>query len=106
MTDLEELFKKANELDIKIILDFVPNHSSHKCEWFQKSIKREDPYTDFYIWRDGKKNNDGTISKDPPNNWVNFVLKKRFRNSFFHCSLIKLFSKLAIDFLWISMDLE
>lgn len=54
---------------MKIIMDFVPNHSSDECEWFQKSINRIDPYTDYYIWRDPKSwTNNGTSI--PPNNWV------------------------------------
>lgn len=63
--DLEELFRKANERKIKIILDFVPNHSSDQHEWFQKSVKRIKPYDEYYIWRDGKNGNE-----EPPNNWV------------------------------------
>lgn len=65
LADLEELFKIANSKGIKIILDFVPNHSSEEHEWFQKSIKREGKYTDYYIWADGRNNN-----TEPPNNWL------------------------------------
>lgn len=67
IADVEELFRKANELGIKIILDFVPNHSSNEADWFLKSVERIEPYTDFYIWRDAK-----TVSgrRIPPNNWV------------------------------------
>ena len=53
--------EKAHEKDIKIIMDFVPNHSSDQHEWFKKSAKKEDPYTDYYVW-----------SKNTPNNWVSF----------------------------------
>lgn len=52
---------------IKIILDFVPNHTSDEHEWFIKSIKRIEPYTDYYIWGDAKYVN-GT--RQVPNNWV------------------------------------
>ncbi len=48
---------------MKVILDFVPNHSSDKHPWFNKSLAREDPYTDYYVWHDGE-------STVPPNNWV------------------------------------
>ncbi|XP_031625092.1 maltase 1-like [Contarinia nasturtii] len=65
MADLEELFREAEKRNIKIILDFVPNHSSDKCEWFKKSVKREGKYTDYYVWAAGKNNN-----TEPPNNWV------------------------------------
>lgn len=69
MQDFEELMAKAKQLGIKIILDFVPNHSSDQCEWFQKSIERDPLYDDFYIWRDGKENPEGGDPL-PPNNWV------------------------------------
>ncbi|KAJ9576810.1 hypothetical protein L9F63_006584, partial [Diploptera punctata] len=52
--DFDNLQRKAKDLGIKIILDFVPNHSSNQHEWFLKSARREEPYTDFYIWADGK----------------------------------------------------
>lgn len=67
MEDMEELFHQANAKGVKIILDFVPNHSSIECEWFKKSVKRIEPYTDYYVWHDGK--NESGVRK-PPNNWV------------------------------------
>lgn len=66
--DAIELFKKANEMGIKVILDFVPNHSSDKSEWFRKSINRDYGFEDFYVWADGKKLPNGKLA--PPNNWV------------------------------------
>ena len=45
---------------LKLIMDFVPNHSSNEHEWFKKSELKEAPFTDFYIWR------------AKPNNWVRF----------------------------------
>lgn len=68
MKDIEELFSEAKKLQIRVILDFVPNHSSDKCKWFEKSIKKIEPYTNYYIWKDGKKDKDG--NRIPPNNWV------------------------------------
>ena len=62
MADLEELFKKAKEKGIKVILDFVPNHSSDECDWFKRSINGEAPYKDYYIWVNGTKGK-------RPNNW-------------------------------------
>lgn len=57
-------------LGIKLIMDFVPNHSSDEHEWFTKSVERVDPYTDYYVWKDAKIDTDG--SRAPPNNWVRF----------------------------------
>jgi glycosidase len=45
----------------------VPNHSSDEHEWFIKSVKKEDNYTDYYVWHDGRLDGSNTI---PPNNWV------------------------------------
>lgn len=71
MKDLEDLFKAANATGIKVILDFVPNHSSTECEWFKKSVKREGKYANYYIWHDGKKvTENGVETRLPPNNWV------------------------------------
>lgn len=66
--DLEKLFAEAKKLGLRVILDFVPNHSSDKSEWFKKSIKKDGKYKDYYIWADAKT--DATNKRIPPNNWV------------------------------------
>ena len=62
-----EAFKKvldgAHERGMKILMDLVVNHTSDEHEWFRKSRKRIEPYTDYYIWRPAKP--DGKL----PNNW-------------------------------------
>ncbi|XP_055845488.1 maltase A2-like [Episyrphus balteatus] len=70
LDDFDAMVKKFKELDLKIILDFVPNHSSDECEWFQKSIHRENGYEDFYIWADGFEDPQNAGQKLPPSNWV------------------------------------
>lgn len=72
LEDFDRLIAHAKELDIKIILDFVPNHSSDQHEWFKAS---SDPshadhqkYKDFYVWNKGKQLENGTIVA--PNNWL------------------------------------
>ena len=56
---------------MKLIITFVPNHSSNEHEWFIKSEQKVEPYTDYYIWSKAKEFNDeGPI---PPNNWVKFL---------------------------------
>jgi len=57
---------------IKLILDFVPNHSSDQHEWFQKSLMNDSKYKDYYIWANGRVTED-TYEKLPPNNWVIFI---------------------------------
>ncbi|XP_034651351.1 maltase A1 isoform X7 [Drosophila subobscura] len=71
LEDFRALIKKANELDLKIILDFVPNHSSDENEWFKKSVKRERGYEDYYVWHDGKVNAT-TGEREPPSNWLQY----------------------------------
>jgi alpha-glucosidase len=71
MEDFDNMIAEAKRLDIKIILDFVPNHSSDKCEWFIKSAAREPGYEDYYVWHDGKPDPAGGPAL-PPNNWVGF----------------------------------
>ncbi|EDS30628.1 conserved hypothetical protein [Culex quinquefasciatus] len=67
MSDFENMVKKAKELGLKVILDFVPNHSSDEHEWFVKSENREVGYEDFYVWHDGIVGSNG--QRSPPNNW-------------------------------------
>lgn len=61
----DELIEKAHELDIKVLLDFVPNHTSSEHPWFKKSRSSLDnSKRDWYIWRPADKN--GKL----PNNWL------------------------------------
>ncbi len=54
---------------LKLVMDFVINHSSDQHPWFLKSIDKIDPYTDYYIWKD-PKGFDSNGKPIPPNNWV------------------------------------
>ncbi len=63
MEAFQAMLKGAKERDMKVIMDLVVNHTSDEHEWFQKSCRRIDPYTDYYIWRPAKP--DGSL----PNNW-------------------------------------
>lgn len=54
-------------------MEFVPNHSSYKCEWFSKSIKREGKYEDYYVWHNALNQDElgsKSVTPTPPNNWV------------------------------------
>ena len=63
----KKVVDKAHELDIKIVMDLVINHTSDEHEWFQKSRDKDSPYRDYYIWRKGKRS-----GRRPPNNWDSF----------------------------------
>ncbi len=69
MADLKKLIKNAHDKGIRVIVDLVLNHTSDENIWFIKSEKKIEPYTDFYVWRDGKMV-DGKMC--PPNNWISF----------------------------------
>lgn len=60
LSDMEELIQEAGKRDIIIILDLVLNHTSDEHFWFREAKKSKDnPYHDYYIWRDGE------ASKEP-----------------------------------------
>ncbi|KAL3267384.1 hypothetical protein HHI36_011514 [Cryptolaemus montrouzieri] len=63
MDDLKNLIHEVHELGLRVILDFVPNHTSDQHEWFKASENGTEEYKDYYVWVDG------TPDK-PPNNWL------------------------------------
>jgi len=68
LADFDHLQKLGTDHGIKIILDFVVNHTSDQHPWFVDSrSSRTSPKRDWYIWRDGKGNGK---DDDPPNNWI------------------------------------
>ncbi|XP_034651349.1 maltase A3 isoform X5 [Drosophila subobscura] len=69
MDDFDQLVAEAKKRNIKIILDFVPNHSSDESVWFEKSVNREKGYEDYYMWHDGYVNSN-TGQREPPSNWL------------------------------------
>jgi trehalose-6-phosphate hydrolase len=57
MEEFEELLSEAKKRGIGIMMDIVVNHSSTEHKWFQEARKSKDnPYRDFYIWRDEPTN--------------------------------------------------
>jgi len=61
-----DLLEKVHKKGLKLVMDLVANHTSDEHHWFTESRKSKDnPYRDYYIWKDGK--NGG-----PPNNWESF----------------------------------
>jgi alpha-glucosidase len=65
LEEFDRLVAGAHARKIKVVLDFVPNHTSERHPWFLESrASRINPKRDWYIWRDGGP--DGS----PPNNWL------------------------------------
>ena len=63
MEDLEELIREADARGMRLMLDMVFNHTSTEHEWFQRALKGEKKYQDYYIFKDGEKDK-------LPTNWV------------------------------------
>jgi alpha-glucosidase len=64
MADFDRLVKEAKSRNIRVIMDFVANHTSDHHPWFVESrSSRNNPKRDWYVWRDGKG------PGQPPNNW-------------------------------------
>ncbi len=65
LADFDRLLADAHARGLKLILDFVPNHTSDRHPWFVESrSSRTSPKRDWYVWRDSKP--DGSA----PNNWI------------------------------------
>ena len=66
LQDFDRLLKEVHQRGMKLILDFVVNHSSDEHPWFIESRSSKDnPKRDFYYWREGKDGKE-------PNNWGSF----------------------------------
>lgn len=62
--DMYRLIDEAHKRNIKIVMDLVANHTSDEHKWFVESKKSKDnPYRDYYFWRDEKNNWGSYFSK-------------------------------------------
>jgi alpha-glucosidase len=65
LEDVDRLVEQAHARGMRVILDWVPNHTSDRHPWFQASRSaRNDPRRDWYVWRDGP------APGEPPNDWT------------------------------------
>lgn len=65
LDDFDRLLAAAHGLGIRVLVDYVPNHTSDQHPWFvQSRASRDSAKRDWYVWRDAKP--DGS----PPNNWI------------------------------------
>jgi alpha-glucosidase len=88
MDDMLALIAGAHERGLKVILDFVPNHTSNEHPWFEDArSSRSSPRRDFYLWRDPGPNG------EPPNNWLSvfggsaWTLDERTGQYYYHAFL-------------------
>jgi len=64
LADFDRMESNAKQHGIRIIMDFVMNHTSDRHKWFLASrSSRTNPFRDWYVWRDGR------APGQPPNNW-------------------------------------
>ena len=67
LADADALVGEAHRLGLRVIVDFVPGHTSSAHAWFRDSrTSRDGERADWYVWADAKP--DGTA----PNNWLSF----------------------------------
>lgn len=96
MADMEKLIDEAHKRGIKVMLDFVLNHTSDQHPWFQEALKGpKNIYRDYYIWQDPIE------QRSVPNNWGSFfggsVWEKEPKGSSFY---FHLFAKEMPDLNW------
>jgi alpha-glucosidase len=64
LADVDALIAGCHERSLRLILDYVPNHTSDRHPWFEAARRgRDDPKRDWYVWRDGAPGG------GPPNDW-------------------------------------
>ncbi len=69
LAGFDRLLGAVHARGLKLLLDFVPNHSSDQHPWFVESrSSRDNPKRDWYIWRDARTGPSG--ERLPPNNWI------------------------------------
>jgi alpha-glucosidase len=71
LADVDRLLADAHERGLKVMIDWVPNHTSDQHPWFVESrSSRDNPKADWYWWRDLEPGDDPSNPSKPPNNWV------------------------------------
>ncbi|OFW65853.1 MAG: hypothetical protein A2Z12_04820 [Actinobacteria bacterium RBG_16_68_21] len=65
LSDFDAFSATAHDLGLKVVVDIVPNHTSHLHRWFAEARKsRDSAFRDYYLWHDPAP------TGGPPNNWV------------------------------------
>ena len=96
LDDFKNLINEAHQRGIRIIIDFVMNHTSDEHPWFIESRKsKNNKYRNYYYWSEGKEG-DGTFKE--PTNWASFFggsawEKDNLTNEYY----LKIFSKKMPD---------
>ena len=90
MADFDNLVAEAKKRNIRVIMDYVINHTSDQHPWFKESrSSRDNPKRDWYVWHDGKGET-ATDKGQPPNNWQSWFghsawqLDEKTRQYYYH----------------------
>jgi len=100
MEDFEEMVLQAKKIGIDVMLDMVFNHTSIEHKWFQKAMKGEEKYKNYYIFKKPKNRN-------VPTNWVSkfggsvWEYTEEFNEYYLH-----LFDKTQADLNWKNEELK
>jgi alpha-glucosidase len=71
LEDARRLVIEAHEHGLRVIVDFVPNHTSSEHPWFVDArSSRTAAHRDWYVWRDPAPVAGGTLPGPPPNGWA------------------------------------
>ncbi|ABF39361.1 alpha amylase, catalytic region [Candidatus Koribacter versatilis Ellin345] len=104
MADFDRLMAEAKKRNIRVLLDFVVNHSSDKHPWFIESASsRTNPKADWYVWKDGI----GADKKQVPTNWISLFGHSAWewdskRNQFYY----HMFAKEQPDLNWRNPEVQ
>lgn len=87
--DFESLIQAVHQKGMKIIVDFVPNHCGVAHDFFQKSIRKEENYTDWFLWSkeigyEGKPSNWQWMGGEPGSAWTKPEGRDEFYYAQFH----------------------
>ena len=97
MADFDEMLAALHQNGLKLIIDLVVNHTSDQHEWFtQASSSKENPYRDFYLWKE-----------EIPNDWVSFFSGSAWaHNKLTNEYYLHLFDKKQPDLNWENQKLR
>ena len=73
LADFDRLVERAHGLGLRVVVDWVPNHSSDQHPWFQESRRsRDSGKRGWYVWRDARPGTGPGTERPPapPNNWL------------------------------------
>ena len=72
LASFDRLVARAHRLGLRVVIDWVPNHSSDQHPWFRSSRDRSSPHRDWYVWRDARPGTGPGTGRPPapPTNWL------------------------------------